>query len=287
MGKGLDALIPQFPELSVTESDAITSISIEDLRPNPYQPRRVFDDEKLSELADSIREHGIIQPLIVRQSAVRGFDIVAGERRFRAACQVGLTHVPAVVRKLSDEQLMEIAVIENLQREDLNAIEIADAYANLMQRCGLTQDQLAERVGQSRSHVANMLRLLQLPEVVREYVSRGTLTMGHARALLALEDVQEQIRLANRVVAEEMSVRKLEALVYKPKTHVSRETSPKARVEQLHIKRYEDQFRTYLGTSVHIRQGKKRGKIEIEYFSNEDLERILMLLAPQSARGGV
>ncbi|WP_035453902.1 ParB/RepB/Spo0J family partition protein [Alicyclobacillus herbarius] len=273
LGKGLGAL---FPELDVSEQDQVFTVSVQDLRPNPYQPRRVFDEQKLDELAQSIREHGIIQPLIVRRSSVRGYDIVAGERRFRAAQMAGLVKVPAVIREFTDVQLMEIAVIENLQREDLNAIEISEAYANLIEKCHLTQEQLAKRVGQSRSHVANMLRLLQLPEEVRDLVSRGTLTMGHARALLAVTDAKRQIELARRVAEEDLSVRSLEKLVYRPET-VSRETNKKPLPS--HYKRYEEQFRVRLGTSVRIRPGKKRGKIEIDYFSDEDLERILNLVS--------
>lgn len=269
----MEALIPQ---LSVDEADVVSTIELGQLRPNPYQPRRVFDEEKLNELTASIQQHGIIQPLVVRKSAVRGYEIVAGERRFRAADRAGLKVVPAVVRQFSDIELMEVAIIENLQREDLNAIEIAEAYANLMERCQWTQEQLAQRVGQSRSHVANMLRLLQLPDSVRDNVSRGTLSMGHARTLLAVEDRAEQIRLADRVAAEDLSVRRLEDLVYKPKKNVSRET--KRRENETSYRRYEDQFRSYLGTSVKIHPGKKRGKIEIEYFSQDDLERILNLL---------
>ncbi|WDL99158.1 ParB/RepB/Spo0J family partition protein [Alicyclobacillus sp. ALC3] len=279
LGKGLEALIPQ---LDVTDNDTVSSVSIGQLRPNPYQPRRTFNEEKLTELAQSIEQHGIIQPLVVRKSTVRGYDIVAGERRFRAAQRAGLSVVPVVVREFSDVELMEVAIIENLQREDLNAIEVADAYANLMNRCGLTQDELATRVGQSRSHVANMLRLLNLPNAVREYVSRGTLSMGHARALLAVDNADAQEQLAKRVVEEDMSVRKLESVVYKPATGVSRETQKKHHPEETRYRRYEEQFRTVLGTAVKIHPGKKRGKIEIEYFSQEDLERILNLLSTQN-----
>lgn len=279
LGKGLEALIPQ---LDVTDNDTVTSVSVGQLRPNPYQPRRTFNEEKLAELAQSIEQHGIIQPLVVRKSAVRGYDIVAGERRYRAAQRAGLSVVPVVVRDFSDVELMEVAIIENLQREDLNAIEVAEAYSNLMNRCGLTQDELATRVGQSRSHVANMLRLLNLPNAVRDYVSRGTLSMGHARALLAVEDAEAQKQLANRAVEEDMSVRKLESVVYKPTTNVSRETQQKRRPEETRYRRYEEQFRTVLGTAVKIHPGKKRGKIEIEYFSQEDLERILNLLSTQN-----
>lgn len=277
LGRGLEAI---FAEMQVTETDVVTSIDLRDLRPNPYQPRRSFDEEKLEELAQSIQEHGIIQPLIVRRSSVRGYDIVAGERRYRAAQRLGMTSVPAVVRNFSDVQLMEIAIIENLQREDLNALEIADAYASLMEKCHLTQEELARRVGQSRSHVANMLRLLHLPERVKELVSRGTLSMGHARALLAVDDPVRQVELAEQVVREDLSVRKLEALIYRPKgqrASVSRETPAKPE-QDVRYRRYEDMFRAYLGTAVHIRAGKKRGKIEIEYFSADDLERIVQLL---------
>jgi ParB family chromosome partitioning protein len=276
LGKGLEALIPQ---LNISENDTVAQIDVRELRPNPYQPRREFNEEKLQELSESIREHGIIQPLIVRKSSVRGYDIVAGERRFRAAQMVGLTTVPAVIREFSDIELMEVAVIENLQREDLNAIEVAEAYAQLMKKANLTQEQLAKRVGQSRSHVANMLRLLQLPAPVRTLVSRGTLSMGHARALLAVEDEAEQTRLAQKVVKEDLSVRKLEALIYPPKKKVSRETKSKAAAKGPRIRHYEEQFRAYLGTQVTIHHGKKRGKIEIEYFSEEDLERILSIIA--------
>ncbi|WP_290586085.1 ParB/RepB/Spo0J family partition protein [Alicyclobacillus sp.] len=283
LGKGLEALIP----LNVTESDTVSTVDIRDLRPNPYQPRRDFNEEKLEELAQSIREHGIIQPLIVRRSAVRGYDIVAGERRFRAAQMVGLTSVPVVVRDLSDVELMEIAVIENLQREDLNPIEIAEAYQNLMDRSGMTQEELARRVGQSRSHVANMLRLLHLPDDVRRMVSNGKLTMGHARALLAVEDAGRLTELVQRVTEEGLSVRELEALIYPQKKNVSRETKQTNRgkreqadrTEDVFVRHYEDQFRAFLGTPVHIRHGKKRGKIEIEYFSQDDLERIFSLIS--------
>ncbi len=284
LGRGLDALIPQ--PLNVSDSDSIASIDVRDLRPNPYQPRRTFNEEKLSELAQSIREHGIIQPLIVRKSAVKGYDIVAGERRFRAAQLAGLSVVPAVVREFSDIDLMEIAIIENLQREDLNPIETAEAYANLIERCGLTQEQLAQRVGQSRSHIANMLRLLNLPDEVRGIVSRGTLSMGHARALLAVEDKAKLIELAKRTVLEDWSVRKLEAVIYeKPKPKkVSRETT--LQQDKYFFKQYEDRFRSFLGTAVRIQHGKKRGKIEIDYFSKEDLERILNLLVTKTKQDG-
>jgi ParB family chromosome partitioning protein len=278
LGRGLEAIFQSNPK----EDEPVTSVPIGELRPNPYQPRRVFDEEKLQELADSIREHGIIQPIVVR-AAVRGYEIVAGERRWRAAKAAGLTQVPVVLRDFSDLQMNEIALIENLQREDLNPIEIAEAYSTLMEKFDMTQDDLAKKVGQSRSHVANTLRLLNLPSEVREHVSRGTLSMGHARAILGLADKKLQIQVAEKAIDEEMSVRDVEHLVGRLQNAVPRETKNVATAPKKNplITQYEDAFRTRLGTSVKIHQGKKRGKIEIEYFSTDDLERILSLLAEQ------
>lgn len=184
LGRGLDAL---FSQVDVKEEDVVTEAEITELRPNPYQPRKNFDDAALQELMESIKQHGIVQPLVVRKS-IRGYEIVAGERRFRAAKLAALQTVPIVVRDFTDEQMMEIALVENIQREDLNPIEVAFAYQKLMNHLGITQEELAERVGKSRPHVANFLRLLQLPAEVQEYVSRGTLSMGHARTLLGVKD---------------------------------------------------------------------------------------------------
>ncbi|MDI3256692.1 MAG: ParB/RepB/Spo0J family partition protein [Kyrpidia sp.] len=278
LGKGLGALIPQ---INVGPDDPVSSVPIAELRPNPYQPRREFGEEKLAELTESIREYGILQPLVVRQ-ALSGYEIVAGERRFRAAERAGLTVVPVVVRDLSDREVMEIALIENLQREDLNPMEVAEAYATLMREFSLTQEMVADRVGQSRSHVANMLRLLNLPSDVREHVSRGTLTMGHARALLGLEDPEQQTKLAQRIVEEDLSVRAVEHLVHRLNSFVSRETRKPVKKENPTLRHYEELLRVSLGTGVKIHQGKKRGKIEIEYYSDDDLRRLLELLAPGS-----
>ncbi|GIM45884.1 stage 0 sporulation protein J [Collibacillus ludicampi] len=271
LGKGLGALLPE-----VSKEDPVTTVSISQLRANPYQPRMTFDDEKLDELADSIREHGIIQPLIVRKS-VRGYEIVAGERRWRAAKKVGLEQVPVVIKEFSDLQMMEIALIENLQREDLNPIEIADAYQKLLDQFNLTQEELAKKVGQSRSHVANFLRLLNLPKEIRDYVSRGTLSMGHARALLGLTDKEQMILLAKKIIEEDLNVRTVEAFVSRLNSTVPRETKKTTVTKSKVISQYEERFREKLGTAVRIQQGKKKGKIEIEYFSYDDLERILSM----------
>ncbi|GAX89132.1 ParB/RepB/Spo0J family partition protein [Effusibacillus lacus] len=272
LGKGLEALLPQ-----IGADDSIVTAKVEDLRPNPYQPRREFNEDKLQELADSIKEHGIIQPIIVRKS-FRGYEIVAGERRWRAAQMVGLEEVPVVVKDFDDRQMTEIALIENLQREDLNPIEIAEAYSSIMEKFELTQDELAKKVGQSRSHVANFLRLLNLPKEIRDYVSRGTISMGHARAILGLEDTKQQLALARKIMDEELSVRAVEQLVNRLTRNVPRETKKQKPEGNRIIQQYEEKFRSCLGTSVKIHSGKKRGKIEIEYYSMDDLERILGLL---------
>jgi ParB family transcriptional regulator, chromosome partitioning protein len=203
LGKGLGAL---FPGAQVNDEDVVNEIAVDELRANPYQPRKHFDPDALEELISSVREHGVVQPLVVRKS-IRGYEIVAGERRFRAAKEAGLDRVPVVVREFTDEQMMEIALIENLQREDLNSIEIAEAYQKLMDRFSLTQEELAKRVGKSRPHVTNYLRLLQLPREIQEDVSRGTLSMGHARALRGVKDRETLLKLAKRAVKEGVSVR--------------------------------------------------------------------------------
>lgn len=280
LGKGLEALIPQ---LSADEHDAITEIPIDELRPNPYQPRRVFDDASLAELANSIREHGVVQPIIVRKG-IKGYDIVAGERRWRAAKLAGLTKIPAVVKAFTEEQVMEIALIENLQREDLNPIEIAQAYQKLMETFNLTQEELAQKVGKSRPHVANFLRLLTLPKAIQDDVSRGTLSMGHARALLGVEDDVMRMELAKQAVRERWSVRELEARVQRLRK--ARETARAKRAKPVHdpvVARYEDALRAHIGTAVKIRQLNKKGKIEIEYLSREDLHRIVALIVGRSA----
>lgn len=278
LGRGLEALIPQMSQDST--GSEVVEVRVDELKPNPYQPRRVFDDDKLAELMESIKEHGVVQPIVVRRSAARGFEIVAGERRFRAADRLGLETIPAIVRDISDRQAMEIALIENVQREDLNPIELAEAYSRIMEHFSLTQEEMAHRVGQSRPHVANMLRLLTLPVDIRAHVSRGTLSMGHARALLSLPDVSMQRSLSQKIADDGLSVREVEHLVQRL-INVSRETPKPPRVKTAQVpalRAYEEAFRNSLGTSVRIQTGKKRGKIEIDYFSMEDLERILNLI---------
>lgn len=279
LGRGLDAL---FSSLEVDEKDQVLEIAISDLRPNPYQPRKVFREEALEELKQSILEHGVIQPILVRKS-IKGYDIIAGERRYRAAMAAGLKSIPAVERSFSDQVMMEVALIENVQREDLSPIEIADAYQRIMEKFTLTQEELAKKMGKSRSLVANYLRLLNLPVEIQENVSRGTITMGHAKTLVAIEDSKVQLMLANETIQKGLSVRKLEEMVQelhqqKAKT---KPTPKKKETKEIYYQSFEERLREKLGTAVQIKPGKKKGRIEIEYYSEGDLERILELLANQ------
>lgn len=275
LGKGLDALIPS---LTVNDDDKIVDIPLSQLRANPYQPRKSFDEESIKELSESIRQHGVIQPIIVR-TVLRGYEIIAGERRFRASHYCGNPTIPAVVRNFSDQQVMEIALIENLQRENLNAMEVAVAYQGLMDQFSLTQEELSMKVGKSRSHIANFLRLLSLPEEVKEYVSRGTLTMGHARAIVGLKNVDVVKQLAEQCIELQWSVRELEEAVQ----NMDRKTGElkekvKAKKKDPYIDHMEESLRERFKTTVKIKHNKDKGKIELNYYSQQDLERLLELL---------
>lgn len=280
LGKGLDALIPS---LSIHDDDKVFEIPLSQLRPNPYQPRKSFDEDAIRELAESIKEHGVIQPIIVRE-ALKGYEIIAGERRYRASQLSGKATIPAVVRSFTDQQVMEIALIENLQREDLNALEIAAAYQNLIDTFNLTQEELAMKVGKSRSHVANFLRLLQLPAEIKEYVSRGTLSMGHARAMITIEDPKVQKQLAKQVVEENWSVRQLEEAVQQLQSKKPKKTKTvKSKKRDPFIESVEEELRELLQTTVKVKHDKNKGKIEISYYSLEDFERLLDLLKRKEA----
>ena len=275
LGKGLDALLPA---LSINDDDKVVEIPLAQLRPNPYQPRRNFNEESIQELASSIKEHGVIQPIIVR-SVLKGFEIIAGERRFRASQVCGQATIPAVVKKFTDQQVMEIALIENVQREDLNAMEIAVAYQALIDQFSLTQEVLAVKVGKSRSHIANFLRLLQLPEEVKEYVSRGTLSMGHAKAIVGLRDKKLIKALADTAIKEQWSVRELEEEVKKlEEKNDSKKAKLKPKRKDPYINELEESLRETYRTTVKIRHGNNKGKIELLYYSKEDLDRLLELL---------
>ncbi|MEW5322029.1 ParB/RepB/Spo0J family partition protein [Geobacillus thermoleovorans] len=279
LGKGISAL---FDNLSLNElngkEETVREVSIHDLHPNPYQPRKMFQPEAIEELKQSILQHGILQPLIVRR-APNGFEIVVGERRYRAAKEANLPSVPVVVRELTDEQMMEFALLENLQREDLNPIEEAMAYKMLMDKLHLTQEEVASRVGKSRPHIANHLRLLSLPSDVQKLLMDGTLSMGHGRALLGLKQKSKMKPIVERTIREGLNVRQLEKLIQQANENVSRETSKRKPPEKsVFIRESESLLREKFGTNVTIKQTRKRGKIEIEFFSPEDLERILELL---------
>ncbi|NOU94756.1 ParB/RepB/Spo0J family partition protein [Paenibacillus sp. LMG 31456] len=276
LGKGLDALLPA---LSIGDDDKIVEIPLSQLRPNPYQPRRTFHDESINELAASIKEHGIIQPIIVR-SVLKGYEIIAGERRFRASQVCGLATITAVIKKFSDQQVMEIALIENLQREDLNAMEIAIAYQALIDQFSLTQEELSVKVGKSRSHIANFLRLLQLPEEIKQYVSRGTLSMGHAKAIIGLKDTKTIKALAELAIKEQWSVRELEEEVKRleEKSDNKKATSTKSKRKDPYINELEENLREMYRTTVKIKHNNNKGKIELLYYSKDDLDRLLELL---------
>lgn len=277
LGRGLEALIPQ---IATDALDEVIHIKLTDLVPNPYQPRHDFDSDKLVELMNSIREHGVLQPIVVRKRVSSGYEIVAGERRFRAVQMLGLDSIPSLVRDISDKDAMEIALIENLQRDDLNPIEIAEAFKKLMDLFSFTQEQLADRVGQSRSHVANILRLLTLPIEIRNEVSRGTISMGHARALLSVKEVDQQLDMLESIKRDHLNVRDVELLVQKPHS-VSRETNKikiKNDENDPQIQLYESTLQERLGTSVRIKYMNGKGRIVINYFSNDDLTRILDLM---------
>lgn len=272
LGKGLQALIPEIEDAPIAEA---LELAITQIQLNPHQPRKEFNEEKLSELARSVMQHGILQPLIVRPAA-QGFELVAGERRLRAAGIAGLENVPVVVKLLSDREMMEIALIENLQREDLNPLEEAEAYKRLLDEYGYTQEQLAERVGKSRSAVANTLRLLALHVDVRREVASGRLSEGHARAIQALP-LEKQPEAARKAVEHGMSVRETERLTsLLPKGRAGRER----RLEKDdHLTDLEDRLRQACGTAVHVRMTSKGGgKLEIQFNDLGELERLCELL---------
>ena len=272
LGKGINAL---FPGEDLVKTEKVEQISLREIRPNPYQPRKSFDEEAMKELMESVKEHGVLQPIILRKKGSK-YEIVVGERRYRASQLASLDVIPAVIRELTDQQMMELAILENLQREDLTPIEEAEAYQNLMEHLKLTQEQLAFRLGKSRPHIANHVRLLTLPEIVRDNISNGTLTMGHGKALLGLKKKKSIPVIMEKTIKENLNVRQLEALVQRLNDNVPRET--KKEVKDIFTKEKESELRDFFGTSVSITKGKDKGKIEIEFYSEDDLERILELL---------
>jgi ParB family transcriptional regulator, chromosome partitioning protein len=279
LGKGINAL---FSSMEIGKEEVVQEVKIKDLRPNPYQPRKTFDPEAIEELKQSILEHGILQPLIVRKS-IKGYEILAGERRYRAAKEAKLETVPVVVREFNEQQMMELALLENLQREDLTPIEEANAYQALMTQLNLTQEQLAKRLGKSRPHIANHLRLLTLPKPIQQLISEGKLSMGHGRALLGLKKKEKMQAVVEKVLKEQLNVRQLELMVQQLNQNVPRETSKSNKEKDVFIRERESYLTEKFGTAVKIKRNKKKGKIEIEFYSQDDLERILELLDAHSA----
>ncbi|HAC2140140.1 TPA_asm: ParB/RepB/Spo0J family partition protein [Listeria monocytogenes] len=272
LGKGINALFNNVD----TNEETVQNIAIKEIKPNPYQPRKIFDAKAINELRDSIKIHGVLQPIILRNTD-KGYEIVVGERRYRAAKEAKLKEIPAVVRDLTEEEMMELSVIENLQREDLSPLEEAESYQFLMKKLSLTQAKLAERVGKSRPYIANFVRLLTLPEEVQVMLRDGSLSAGHGRVLLGLKLKKNIIPTAKKAVAQGLTVRQLEDVVNSLNENVSRETIKPARVP-IFIRESESQLRDKFGTAVSIKRRDKKGKIEIEFLSDDDLDRILEIL---------
>jgi len=282
LGKGLDAFgfdPDVLDDLSPKEHEEVIQIPISECRPNPYQPRKTFHADSIEELKDSILEYGIIQPLVARKS-IKGYEIVVGERRYRAAKEAGLETVPVIVKDLTDERMMEVALLENLQREDLTPIEEAQAYKNLITELNITQEELSKRLGKSRSHIANMIRLLSLPDNIIAYVNNGELSMGHARALLAVKNKSKLTSIVKEITTKKLNVRQVEHLVNELNKNLQKKQSTKRKQpkKDIFIKEKESLLREHFGTAVNITRGKKKGKIEIEFYTEEDLERIIELL---------
>jgi ParB family chromosome partitioning protein len=276
LGRGLSALIPDAPVARPT-SDRALEVDVDLLKPNPFQPRLAMDDGKIEELARSIRANGIIQPIVVRKSD-SGYEIIAGERRWRASQRAGLLKVPIVVRDIPEDRLLAAALIENLQREDLNPMEEAQAYRRLADEFHLTQEQIADAVGKDRSSVANIVRLLRLPHEVRENVAAGTIAMGHARAILGLPDEIAQLRIGREVVAKQLSVRETEVLVKKTLQPAPEREEPQ---KDVHTRAAEDRLRFALGTPVRIVRKRNGGRIEVDFKSEDELQRIYEHLTDQ------
>ncbi|GMB00148.1 chromosome partitioning protein ParB [Pelosinus sp. IPA-1] len=278
LGRGLDALFSG--SNSVEEKPLVSNISINQIIPNKFQPRRVFDEEALAELVSSIKQYGVLQPIVVRKSN-NSYELVAGERRWRASQQAGLQEVPAIIKEYTDGEMTEIALIENIQREDLNAIEEALAYRRLMDDFNLTQEEVARRIGRSRSVIANMVRLLNLHPIVQDYVSRGTLSMGQARPLLGLETLDLQLEAAEIIIDDDLSARDAEELVKRltEKPKQAKQQTKTVEDKDFFVSEAEDRLKMILGTKVKIKPGKLKSKIEIEFYSTEDLDRIIETLS--------
>lgn len=277
LGKGLGALLPAEEVADdLTKEKPYLMCPIERIHPNRYQPRKVFDDAKLNELVNSVREKGVIQPLIARRDGDSDYELIAGERRWRAAQRAGLREVPVVVRDVSDEESLELAIIENIQRADLNPVEEAEGYQRLIKEFSYTQEELASRVGKDRATISNHLRILKLPEEVKGDMAGGTISMGHAKALLSLEKRGDILEAKREIVKKGLSVRDAEALARKLKR--GKVKGKEKGGKSPHILRLEDRLTTFFGTKTRIVGGDKRGRVEIVFYSGDELDRIIELL---------
>ena len=283
LGRGLEELFFNEPMdyskveekiIDETPKEEITMVKVDELRSNPYQPRKIFDEEALKELANSIKEHGVFQPIIIKKS-IKGYEIISGERRVKATKMAGLEEIPAIIRDFSDTEMMEIALLENLQRENLNAIEEATAYRKLIETLNLTQEELAKRLGKSRSHITNMLGLLTLPDEVQKSLGNKEISMGHARIISKLENKEQQINLAKKVSDDELSVRQLEELTKSNERFIrTHEISKKSRPSSTDYEYIQEELCEKLGTKVRITSN----KIEISFVNGNDLNRLLEIM---------
>jgi ParB family chromosome partitioning protein len=276
LGKGLSALIPAVAADKEDQQDYFYC-DIDLIRPNRFQPRVNFAEQDLQELTDSVKTQGILQPLLVRKDE-DGYELIAGERRLRAAKRAGLTQVPVVLKRVNDDKMLEMAIVENIQRKNLNPIEEAEAYHRLITQLNLTQDQASARVGKSRSAVANFLRLRQLPEQIKASITDGSLSMGHARAILGVEASPQQLAAWRAVIAKGLSVRQTEALIRRLKSEKKKPKVSRNRTEEIYLSGLAEDLSRHFGTKIVIHKDGKKGKVEIEFYSNDDLDRLLRRL---------
>ena len=278
LGKGLQALLPEKKTLVwkvEDDSQAISTVALKQIIPNRYQPRITFVEDHLEELAESIKEHGVLQPIVVRRKGDGVYELIAGERRFRAATLAGLSTIPALVRNSNDEKSLALALVENIQRQNLNPMEEAKAYSRLMGEFGLTQDSVASSVGKDRSSIANILRLLALHKEVQQFIESGELSLGHAKVLAGVSTPNKQLQIAKRIVSEHLSVRQTEQLIAGKKVVGSHKNSKSLTHKFNHL---EDQLRKHFGTKVHVKAGARGGQLVIQYYSDDELDRVTALI---------
>lgn len=284
LGKGLSALIPDRPIAIEHQGTGFLELPVQEISPNPHQPRKAFDPEGMADLANSIKARGVVQPILVRQGKA-GFELIAGERRWRAAKQAGIASIPVIICQVSDQDSLELALIENLQREDLNPMESAEAYERLIRDFRLTQEEVSRKVGKKRSTVTNVMRLLSLPAELKDYVRQDKLTLGHAKAILSLPGKSQRMAAGRQIVRKGLSVRQAERLVQGASSVKSDDGTPSpGKRGDVHLQAVEEELKRHLGTKVRIVDRKGRGKIEIEYYSKKERERLISVLRQSEPR---